>query len=218
MAELGALWITTWKWGQKYPVHYVERLKSAVARNLKQEHRFAVFSPEVEDEYLTKIPGCFARLRYFSKDWQEKQGIKPGDRIVCVDLDVVVTGPLDPLFDRDEDFVIFQGANAANPCPYNGSLQMLKAGKHSDVWRDFSLKNASLAPKHEFPDDQGWIWYKIPDAAGWKVGPSSGVYGFQKVGWPKGEALPKDARLVAFFGWRDPSKFQNIDWVRTHWR
>jgi hypothetical protein len=39
---------------------------------------------------------------------------------------------------------------------------MLKAGKHNDVWRDFSLKNAELAPKHDFPDDQGWLWYKIP--------------------------------------------------------
>jgi hypothetical protein len=86
------LWVTTWKWGLKYPGHYVERLRSALKRNIKQEYRFAVFSPEEEDEYLTKVPGCFCRLRYFSEAWQEKQGIKPGDRIVCVDLDVVVTG------------------------------------------------------------------------------------------------------------------------------
>jgi len=86
------------------------------------------------------------------------------------------------------------------------------------VWRDFSLKNAELAPKHEFPDDQGWLWYKIPDAAGWKVGPASGVYGFQKPKWPKGDALPKDARIVAFFGWRDPSKFTHLDWVKANWR
>ena len=211
------LWITTWRWMSKYPGHYVERLKSGIARNLKQECKFAVFAPYEEDEYLTKIPGCFCRLRMFDRKWQEVHGIEEGDRIVLVDLDVVITGPLDELFDRDEDFVILQGANAANPCPYNGSLQMLRAGKHEDVWKDFSLKNAGMVPHYEFPDDQAWLAARIPNAAGWKAGPESGVYAFQKPGWPKGDELPKDARLVAFPGWRDPSKFRNLAWVQRHW-
>lgn len=212
------LWVTTWRWSRKYDLHYVERLRAGVERNLEQEYRFAVFAPEEEDEYLTKIPGCFCRLRYFSPEWQERHGIQPGDRIVCIDLDVVITGELDPLFDRDDSFVILSGANAANPNPYNGSLQMLKAGEHSDVWRDFSLKKAGEVPFHEFPDDQGFLWHKIPKAGQWKVGPESGVYAFQKPSWPKCDALPKDARLVAFPGWRDPSKFQSLPWIQQHWK
>lgn len=213
-----ALLIAVFRWGSKYPGHYVERLKNGIARHLKQEYRFGVFAPEEEDEYLTKIPGCFCRLRMFSREWQEKHGVAAGDRIVCVDLDVVVTGPLDPLFDRDEEFVILKGANSSNPCPYNGSLQMLRAGARQDVWRDFSLKNAGLVQFHEFPDDQGWLAARIPDAAGWQVGPDSGVYAFQKPAWPTGEILPKDARLVAFPGWRDPAKFQHLDWIKEYWR
>lgn len=212
------LWVTTWRWARKYEGHYVERLRSGVERNLKQEFKFAVFAPEAEDEHLTKIPGCFCRLRYFSAEWQDKQGIKPGDRIVCIDLDVVVTGALDPLFDRSEDFVILKGANSSNPCPVNGSLQMLKAGKHEDVWKDFSLKRAAEVPFFEFPDDQAWIANRIPAYAAWKAGPESGVYAFQKTTWPKGDALPKDARIVAFPGWRDPSKFTHLDWVRENWK
>jgi hypothetical protein len=202
----------------KYGDHYIERLKSAVARNLAQEHRFVVFAPEPDDKYLTKIPGCFCRLRYFSAEWQAKQGIKPGDRIVCIDLDVVVTGALDPLFDRPENFVILAGANSSNPCPVNGSLQMLRAGTHEVVWNDFSLKAAGLVPFFEFPDDQAWIANRIPDYATWQVGPDSGVYAFQKPAWPKGDALPGDARLVAFPGWRDPAKFQHLDWVKANWQ
>ena len=212
------LWVTTWRWMSKYPGHYVERLKAGIERNLKQECKFGVFAPYAEDEYLTKIPGCFCRLRMFDREWQKAHGIAEADRIVLVDLDVVITGPLDDLFDRDEDFVILQGANAANPCPFNGSLQMLRAGKHEEVWSDFSLKKAGQVPFYEFPDDQGWLAAKIPDAAGWKAGPESGVYAFQKPGWPKGDALPKDARLVAFPGWRDPARFASLDWVKTHWR
>jgi hypothetical protein len=209
------LTISTWRWGQKYAGHYVERLKSGIARHLRQEYKFAVFSPEAEDEYLTKVPGCFARLRMFDPEWQERHGIE--GRLVCIDLDAVITGSLDALFDRPEKYTILHGGNSANPCPYNGSLQMLRAAARSDVWRDFSMKRAGEVPFYEFPDDQAWLAHKIPDAAGWKVGSESGAYCFQKPGWPNGDALPEGARFVAFPGWRDPSKFTHIEWVKRNW-
>lgn len=210
------LTICVWRWGSKYAGHYVERLKAGVTRHLKQEFRFAVFSPQAEDVYLTKLPGCFCRLRMFDPEWQQQHGME--DRIVSVDLDTIVTGSLDDLFDRDEEFVILQGANAANPCPYNGSVFMLRAGARPDVWRDFSLKNAGNVPFFEFPDDQAWLAHKIPKAAGWRAGTESGIYAFQKPGWPKGDALPADAKIVAFPGWRDPSRFAHLDWVKENWR
>lgn len=209
------LTIGTWFWGKKYDQRYVERLKAGLTRHLKQEFRFRVFGPELRDVFLTKIPGCFCRLRMFDPAWQQREGIE--DRLVCIDLDTVITGPLDDLFDRPENFVILQGANAANPCPFNGSLMMLRAGYRADVFYDFSLKAASSLPCHEFPDDQGWLAHKIPNAAGWKVGSESGVYAYQKPGWPKDNQLPPDARIVAFPGWRDPSRFQGEQWVRQHW-
>jgi hypothetical protein len=212
---LEELTICTWRWGTKYPGHYLERLRAGVARHLKQEYRFAVFSPTAEDEHLTAVPGCFARLRMFDPEWQAEHKIV--GRLVCMDLDAIVTGPLDTLFDRPEEFVILRGGNASNPCPFNGSLQMLRAGARPDVWSDFSLKAAGEVPFYEFPDDQAWLAAKMPDAAGWTVGPESGAYCFQKPGWPKGEALPADARFVAFPGWRDPSKFTHLDWVKRNW-
>ena len=212
---LGPLTVVTWRWGEKYQGHYIERLKAGIARHLKQEYRFAVFEPEARDEYLTKVPGCFARLRLFDPAFQAKHHLE--GRIVNIDLDAIVTGSLDELFDRPESFVILHGGNASNPCPFNGSLWMLRAGEHEDVWRDFSLKNAGQIKYHEFPDDQGFFWHKMPRAAGWKVGAESGVYCFQKPGWVTGEALPKDARLVAFPGWRDPSRFTHLDWVKRNW-
>lgn len=208
--------ICTWRWGKKYSNDYVEKLRNAVSRHLYQKHKFCIFSPKEEDEYLTKIPGCFARLRMFDPEWQKENDLE--GRIVCMDLDLVITGTLDHLFDRPESFVIFQGANAVNPCPYNGSLWMLRAGKRPDVWNDFSIDRAKNVPYHEFPDDQGWLAHKIPNAAGWQAGSKSGVYGFQKPGWPKNDILPKDARIVSFFGWRDPSKFQHLNWIKENWK
>lgn len=212
-----ALIISTWLWGEKYPRHYVDRLQAGVERHLKQDHRFEVFSPEPADDHLTDIPGCFARLRAFDPAWQRARGINEGDRLVCLDLDMIVTGPLDALFDRPEPFVILQGANASNPCPYNGSVWMLRGGHRPDLWTDFSLDAARKVPFDSFPDDQAWFAAKMPGAAGWQAGPQSGVYAFCKPGWPKGTDLPPDARLVAFPGHRDPAQFTSLPWVRKHW-
>ena len=152
----------------------------------------------------------------FDPAWQAEHGIT--GRLVCMDLDMIITGPLDELFDRPEPFAILQGANAANPCPYNGSLMQLRAGAHPEVWSEFNLEAARAAPFYEFPDDQGWLAHKVPNAAGWRAGPESGAYAFQKPGWPRGEALPRNARVVAFPGWRDPIGFQHLPWVQEHWR
>lgn len=210
--------ISTWLWGNKYDRKYVDRLREGVARNMKGRYNWRVFSPDPADEYLTKIRGCFCRLRAFDRAWQDKQGIEPGDKLVCIDLDTVVTGPLDDLFLGTQDFTILEGANASNPCRFNGSIWMLRAGQREDVWADFSLEAARKIRFFEFPDDQAWFEHKFPGVTGWKVGAESGVYAFKKPGWPKGDDLPSDARLVAFPGWRDPAKFSHLEWIKMNWR
>lgn len=215
---MSRLTICTWIWGKKYGPEYIERLEVGVRKHMRGEYRWLLAEPWMEDLHFTLRPGCFARLRMFDPIWQEMTGLRPGDRLACIDLDAIVTGELDSLFNRPESFVILQGANSANPCPYNGSLMMLRAGEHHDVWTDFSLEASNAIPFYAFPDDQGWLAHKLPGVAGWKAGPESGVYAFAKPGWPKGERLPKDARLVAFPGRRDPSHFTHLDWVKEHWQ
>lgn len=222
------LHVCTFAWGNKYSHDYVARLVSGVRKNLKESHRFLLLTEwriqldgiaiaPIRDMELTAIKGCFARLRMFDPEWQASVGIKKGDRIVCIDLDSIVTGPLDALFCRADNFLILTGANAVNPCRYNGSLWMVRAGYRPDVWSEFSLDAAAEIPCFAFPDDQMWFEHKMPDVVGWKAGSSSGVYAFQKPGWPKGEGLPSDARLVVFPGWRDPAKFGHLPWVKEHW-
>lgn len=235
------LTISTWLWGsKKYGPADVAKLQSAVRRHLRQPYRFIVSTSRVEgapeemehatagpatlyeiepaDRFLTEGKGCFVRLRMFDPAWQRSRGVETGDRLVCIDLDTVITGGLDQLFDRPEPFVIMQGGNYANPCPYGGALIMLRGGAHQEVWSDFSLEAAGKVPFHEFPDDQGWLYAKVPGAPGWKCGPSSGVYVFRKPPWPKDDHLPPDARVVTFNGWRSPSGFQSLPWVSKHWR
>lgn len=221
-----ALIVCTWKWGDKYTDEDVNKVRAGFRRHLHESHTFVLISDKpsaadvdevwpILDLELLKHKGCFARLRMFDPLWQNRFGID--ERLVCVDLDVVITGHLDELFYRAEPFMILQGANAANPCKYNGSVWMLRAGYRPDVWQDFSIEAAQHIPFYEFPDDQAWMEHKMPGEIGWKVGYQSGIYAFQKPGWPKGDLLPKDARMVVFPGWRSPAKFKSLPWVQQHW-
>lgn len=220
---------TTWLWGNKYNEGDVEKLAAGIWRNYKKPHRFVVFSDrplalprpiEVQpilDKHLAGR-GCFCRLRMFDPNWQRMHRFD--DRIANLDLDLVTVGPLETLFDRGESFLILQGVNSINPNPFNGSVMMLRAGHHAEVWKDFSIEKADAVPFFEFPDDQGWLWHKLPKAAGWRAGSASGIYGFRKPGWPMwtGSELPPNARIVAFFGKRKPEQFMDLAWMKANWR
>lgn len=226
-----ALTVVTYLWGEKYSLDDVRKLEAGLRRGMKEAYRFAVVTDNVnrapdlpmwaipeEDLHLTRMQGCFARLRLFDPAWQQAHGIAVGERVVSVDLDVVITGDLYPLFYRPEQFMILTGANSSNPCPYNGSVSMVRAGYRPDVWADFSIEAADKVKHASFPDDQSWFAHKLPGVAGWQAGSASGIYAFMKPGWPKGEALPPAARLVAFPGWRSPEKFKHLEWVKQNWR
>jgi hypothetical protein len=225
------LTICTWLWGNaKYTPIYVERLYEGVRRHLAQPFRFLLMTErersielsvgiercDIEDSEWTIRPGCFARLRMFDPEWQRRQKIN--GPVVCLDLDLVITGPLDSLFNRDESIVVLEGANSVNPCPFNNSVFMFQSGMHSELWSDFSMDAVRQMKYFEFPDDQGWFWHKLPRAATWKVGPSSGIYSFRKRGWSPGDVLPAGARIVAFPGHRDPAQFTHLPWIKEFWK
>lgn len=230
-----SLVIATYLWGTAFQPDDVSKLAGGLRRNLKADYRFVVVTDRpalfddadlpaiaipLADRHLLSTPGCFARLRLFDPEFQSRIAIAcgPFERLACIDLDSVVTGPCDAIFARDESFVIMQGGNSSNPNPYGGALMMLRRGEHADVWSEFSLEAAAQTPHFSFPDDQGWLRARIPDAAAWQVGPRSGVYCFKKPGWPLGDELPRDARIVTFRGNNPPSKHTRLRWVREHWR
>lgn len=218
------LTIVTWCWGSKYSKTDIERLRIGIERHLTQPFRFVCVSDRVvdsytrliheDDRYLLRQPGCFARLRLFDLAFQDYIGAS--DKIVNIDLDVVITGSLDALFDRDESFVILSGVNESNPCPFNGSIFMFRKGTHPELFTEFSMDKVKEIAFFSWPDDQAWFHHMLPNAATWTV--RDGIYAFKKPGWPKGtQELPTDAALVVFPGWRSPSQFRDLPWVYKNW-
>lgn len=170
-------------------------------------------------------PSCYRRLKMFSEEARDLIG----ERIVCMDLDTVITNSLDGLFDRPEDFVIWSG-QAVDPLRparvynrYNGSLMMLRAGTRTQVWEKFDprvsprLANASGCRG----SDQGWIAYCLgKNVPVWTR--ADGVYSFRVDIIPRRGLLPANACFVAFHGrhdpW-DPNVRRQYPWIADHyWR
>lgn len=209
--------IFTWYWLQpngraQYKPEHVRIWADMVRRNLTLPHRLAVVTDvpgdygdleviepprDFEDVRIPtwgpSFPQCLRRLAMFAPD----AGKRFGDRFVSMDMDCVVMGSLDPLFQRDDDFIMYRGTTEARP--YNGSMVMMTAGARPQVYTDFSPEGAAEAGKRYVGSDQAWISYCL----GWGEqtwGPEDGVLWY---GSSRNASSPEN-RLMFFPGTPKP--------------
>lgn len=214
--------------------HHVDVLRRMVGRHYFGDHRFVVITddasgitePDVEimelwDAYNwvpnpsgRKNPSCYRRLRLFARNVGEWLG----PRFVCLDLDCVITGQLNPLFDNDDDFRIWRSATSGNP--YNGSMWQLRAGSRPQAWENFDPQMSPRLTKASglYGSDQAWMAYALPGAPTW--GREHGVLSYRNDLHSGADPLPADARIVFFHGKIDPwsSSAQARPWVRDNWK
>jgi hypothetical protein len=195
-----SLAICLWKWGDRYTADQVNLMVRMIRKNLAQPHRLICFTDDptgIECETMPvwetpkEIPrhlNCLRRVKLFDMDL--------ADRMVSMDIDGVVTGPLDPLVDRDEPFVIWNYPIKV-PIPYCGSMFMVRRDALRHVWRDlFTEKFDRVTPAQwKHGSDQVWLCQRLPDAPTWGV--ADGMYSFRNHCQSR---LPSNARVVWFHG------------------
>lgn len=112
----------------------------------------------VKAKWGPRKPNCFRRLSMFRRDAADIFG----DRFVCMDLDCVIGGPLDPLFDRKDDLVLFKGTSPERP--YNGSMMLIRAGCRPQVYERFNQAAADVSGENFHGSDQAWL----AECLGWR--------------------------------------------------
>lgn len=244
--------IVTFKWRKPgyrslFTADHVNTMRSMVARNYPHAHRFtcitddpAGIDPRVRviplwDQHANlpsphggNNPSCYRRLALYAPEARELIG----ERIVCIDLDMVITGDMSPLWNRPEDVVLWR--DQLNPTtPYNGAMQLIRAGSRPDVWETFdpveSPKRARA--KGYFGSDQAHLAYVLgPDvprwgredgAYSWRVHLRKTPYGRAHIPFAANEpcALPENARIVNFHGVDDPwTLTDRVSWIAEHYR
>jgi hypothetical protein len=228
------LWRAPAYYRSKYTTAHVDILRRMVRRHYPHPHRFVLLTddpsglrePDIEVFRLwpdfghlvnpsgANNPSCYRRLRLFAPN----AGEFLGERFVCLDLDCVITGDLSPLWNRDDDFVIWR-APGGNENPYCGSMFLLKAGARPDVWLQFDPEWSPIETKRAglFGSDQAWIALVLgPNEATW--GPEDGVHSYRLE--VARRSLPRHSRVVFFHGTPDPwdkGPMRNA-WVRDAYR
>lgn len=229
-------------------------MRGMLARQLHLEHRVVCITDHPED-----VPGGIKTfdvkhtlLKYDSKCLRRMwlySGPQPkgkpwpgdlGDRLLQLDLDMVLTDDVTPLFDRPEPFVILKGESTRQPhrphgWAYNATVMLLTAGARRDVYDAYSadqmgvIRAANRAGWDVTTNsDQGVATYLLAKGeppAFWTL--EDGIYSYRGIAGPDGmkghEGLPKGCRIVSFHGRsgaRHPGAKElqeRSPWIKEHW-
>jgi hypothetical protein len=169
------------------------------------------------------LPSCYRRLKLYDWRTQSEMGMHKGDRVVSLDLDTLVTGPLDEIWRTKGKYVGWMMPALLKPSGvYNGSFQMFNAGDLRRVWEDFDPDTSpAVAAANGFRgSDQSWLSYKLVDQEGCTTVTYPTVASYP-LHCRKLSIFSKRTRLVMFHGKRKPwhpEASQEASWIKRYWR
>jgi hypothetical protein len=244
--------VVLWHWGRRYTGKHIDAMRAMLARHLHLPHRIVCITDRPGDvpsgietfDVKHTIPKqdskCIRRMWLYAGP-QPKGRPWPGDlgdRLLQLDLDVVLTDDITPLIDRPEPFVIWKGdstirTNRPHGWAYNATVMLLNAGARKDVWDRF---NADRKGVTKAADADGWdsatnsdqaiatFLLKDNPPAVWTQ--ADGIYAYRGISGPDGmkdSGLPKGCRIVSFHGRsgaRHPGDRilqERSPWITRHW-
>lgn len=144
-------------WGTKYGKEYVEKLRNSVKRNLSIPYELVCITDRDDvPEGVTKIPAPKN-----SEGWWQKVNLfhpklfHPQNRIMYLDLDVVITNSLDALACSQGEFIMIEnfGPNKKHAA-YNSSCMVWNPTEKTHRIHNSFDKVVT----QELHGDQCWIW------------------------------------------------------------
>jgi hypothetical protein len=213
------------KWGKKYPASFVNKLYGMVARNVSGEFRFVCLTDdshgirtEVECQPCPEIDINHANRNL---PWRKVSlwGANPANLFgdwLFLDLDVVITAPIDDLFSYypDKSFIVMYNWNQPGKDIGNTSVYRFRVGSHT-----YLLANLLNNPTYifsQFPNSQTYISRSIKEIAFWPADWCI-LFKIQCVPpmpqrWWKTPELPTTAKVVAFPGAPNPDEAMLGHW------
>lgn len=211
-------------------------MRSMLVRNLRTPFRmFCVtddpdgIDPEVGivimPTQLAATPRCRRRMQQYSADFDWLFG----DRLLSIDLDVVLVDDITPLVDRPEPIVCWRVGYAQ---VYSGSFVLWSAGALDGAWRAYRADPDGY-PKRAQPNGVGsdqamlnyWLATQPPVAV---LTEADGLVSYFGAGYerlehhgvgPNRQELPPGARIVVL-GSADKAVLDEgaHPWIVEHWR
>lgn len=152
------------KHGDKYSSQYVNTLYSMVKRNLTIPFTFACLTDNRQgiDKDILCLDLPKDLTGWWCKPYMYSNELPLNGTILYMDLDVVISGNLNKLFDYEPGkwCVIrdFTRAMQPNWQKYNSSVIRFEKGQLDFVWQEFIQNPKSVMRRHF--GDQDWLWEK----------------------------------------------------------
>lgn len=221
------------KTGGDFDPDYVYRLKAAVARNLKQEHRFICLTDLADDLGWSKRDILAMPLEDDLPMWWSKmEAFKIHGPALYFDLDTVILRSLNPLArwlnKGSKAMLLLNGfkrnVDASGIMAWNGNKSILNLDfmLHTKS-REFIFANNALRMrigKTTYRGDQEWISeavrkrYQMPVVYAQEI--VDGIISF-KNDFKMNGGLPPGTRIVCFHGRPRPRDAQALPFMRKHW-
>jgi hypothetical protein len=246
--------VCLWHWNRRYGFDHIVNMRAMLERYLRLPHRIVCITDrphdvpagiepfDIKHTLLKYDSKCLRRMWLYAgpngkgKPWPGSLG----DRLLQLDLDMVLTDDITPLVDRPEPFVILRGestikSNRPHGWAYNATVMLLTAGARRDVYDAYAsdqmgvIRAANRAGWDVTTNsDQGVATYLLAQGeppAFWTT--EDGIYAYRAIAGPDGmkdHGLPMGCRIVSFHGRsgaRHPGDVvlqQRSPWITDHWR
>lgn len=249
MSDNAPVIILTMKWGTLYGPEYVNRLYGGVSRHLSRPFRFVCMTDnadglrgEVEAYPLPEmvLPPAERDLRWrkllvFQRPLFDLEGLA-----LFLDLDLLVTGPLDPFFELPGSFRIIRDDHLAPPKPLrwirprrarrlvrigNSSVFRFRIGAHPEVLDDFLRDPQAAITDQPNAREQEYLTEAMRASGHLAYWPRGWCRSFKyhcvpwfPVNFWREPALPQEVRIVTFAGSLNLPEAVSGDWSRWYRR
>jgi len=206
---------------KELPSRYVNNLFRGVSRFASQEFKFVCFTNEpmevdpgveIRPFNLVTTKGVLPRLHMFS----EEAGLF-GHQVLCLDLDVVVVGDMEPLMKYDGLFCARSKFLPREQHKLDGDIMSFRAGPEAEAifWTPFI---ADVPGNVQFTQgrERYWVRKVAGDIADrWDVQAPSAVL---SVKWHmRGrQEVPKGAVIISCHGFPRPHQVKD-EWIKKYW-
>lgn len=206
----------------KLASNYVNNLYKGVKKWSTKPFDFICFSNQEDLDIIPQI-----ELRPITQDNITKKGVLPrmymfseeaglfGHQVLCMDLDVVITGKMDKLLDYQGLFCTRKSFHEAGQL--DGDIMSFYAGSETE---DLFWKPLVENPKKVEETTQGRERFWIRERVGYIADTWDELLPGKIVSYKlhvKRYGLPKSASIVSFHGYPRPHQV-NEAWIKEHWK
>lgn len=232
------------KWGAKYGPDYVNRLYGMVARNLRRPFRMVCLTDDpagVRAEVTcAPIPALPPIAQPKERGWlkiasfsPELADLLPGV-VLFLDVDVVVVGPLDPLFEAPGEFPMIRDWYHRLRVVGNSSVYRYRLAERRDVFDDFCANTDAVVRRHRNEQEYlTWLMARKGALAFWPPDWCRSYRAQCLPPWPlrlwRPPRKPPGSRVLIFHGDPKPPEaiegrrhgllaFRPAPWIEAYWR